>query len=177
MHVRFTMTVGIPVVDEDPGEELGRIRGILIHPDTGKVEGFFVGQQGLLQSADLFLASEDIRRWGLRIVVRGAHVLSPVEERIRLQPVLEEGRTLLGQRILTDTGRALGRCGDVQFSTELFVTEWIWPRKLWKWGTPFPLSQVLEVRKDAIIVRDPSASVPEKAAEEKAPMINVPEVA
>lgn len=178
MHVRFSTAVGLPVTDEDGAEELGRLAHILIHPDTGKVEGFFVKRGGwLFRSESVFLATEDIRRWGLRVTVRGPEALWPVEERIRLQSLLEERRPVLGQRIVTDTGKELGRCADVQFGTGLFMVEWLWPRKYRRWGRPLPLSLVLEVRKDAIVVRDPSAPAPEKAAQEKAPMINVPEAA
>lgn len=178
MHVRFSTVVGMSVVDEDGTEELGRIAHVLIHPDTGKVEGFFVKVPGLLlRTETLFLATEDIQRWGLRVVVRGPDVLSPVVERIRLQTLLEDGRPVLSQRIQTDTGKYMGRCGDVQFETEHFMVEWLWPRKLWRWGMPLPLVLIVEVRKDAIVVRDPAATAPEKAVQEKAPMLQVPEVA
>ena len=178
MHVRFSTVVGMSVVDEDGTEELGRIAHILIHPDTGKVEGFFVKVPGLLLRTEmLFLATEDIQRWGLRVVVRGPDVLSPVAERIRLQTLLEDGRPVLLQRIQTDTGKYMGRCGDVQFETEHFMVEWLWPRKLWRWGMPLPLVLIVEVRKDAIVVRDPAAPAPEKTEREKAPMLKMPEVA
>lgn len=177
MHVRFSTALHLPVVDEDPGEELGRIRGIFIHPDTGRVEGFFVRAHSALHPHDLFLAAEDIRRWGLRIVVRNAEVIAPVSERVRLQTLLEEGRPVLGQRVWTDTGRGMGRCADVQFETEFFMVEWLFLRKFFRWRTPFPPSQILEVRKDAIIIRDPLCPAPEKLKEEKAPMLQVPEAA
>ncbi|MEK7218121.1 MAG: hypothetical protein AAB728_01505, partial [Patescibacteria group bacterium] len=84
---------------------------------------------------------------------------------------------ILGQRVVTDTGRTLGRCVDAQFETEFFMVEWLLLRKFWRWRPSLPLSQVLEVRKDAIVVRDPLSPVPEKAKEEKAPMLQVPETA
>jgi uncharacterized protein YrrD len=163
MHVRFSTAIGLPVVDEEMVEQLGTIAGIFLHPDLGKVEGFFVRINGFFRHEMLFLSSLDILRWGLRVVVRDADVIAPLEERVRLQALAEEGRPVLSQKILTDTGRSLGRCADVQFDTRSFMAEWIWPRRLWRWGTPFPLSQIIEVRKDAIIVRDPALPVAEKA--------------
>ncbi|MFA6038904.1 MAG: PRC-barrel domain-containing protein [Candidatus Peribacteraceae bacterium] len=177
MHARFSTTLHLPVVDDDVVEELGRINGVLIHPDTGKVEGFFLRTHGFFRRQNLFLATEDIQRWGLRITVRGPEVLAPVEERVRLQTLLEEGRYVLGQRVVTETGRTLGRCADVQFETEFFMVEWLLIRKFWRWRTSLPLSQILEVRKDAVVVRDPLSPVPEKAKEEKSPMLQVPEAA
>ncbi len=159
-------------------EELGRIAHILIHPDTGKVEGFFVKvKRWYVRSEMLFLAAEDIQRWGMRVTVRNHEALSPLDERIRLQALLEERRPVLSQRIVTERGQKLGRCADVQFETEFFMLEWLWPKKFGRWQRPLPLALVVEIRKDSIIVRDPTASAPEKVATEKAPMLNVPEVA
>ena len=162
MHVRYSTVLGLPVVDEEMTDRLGIISGIFIHPDTGKVEGFFVRISGFLHSEHLFLSSIDILRWGLRVVVRDADVFSPIEERVRLQSLFEEKRYILGQPIVTDTGRKLGVCADVQFDTTHFMVDWLWPKRLWKWGTALPLSQVLEVRRDAVIVRDPRMAVSEK---------------
>jgi len=178
MQVRFSTALGLPVTDEEMTEQIGTLSGVLLHPDTGQVEGFFVRVPRFLHAEELFLSSFDILRWGLRVIVRDRDVLSPVEERIRLQSLLEDGRTILRQPIVTDTGRALGRCGDVQFDTVHFVVHWIWPKRWGRWGIPLPMSQVLEVRKDAIIVRDPAVAAPEKAAAVKAPLLNqMPETA
>lgn len=175
MHVRFSSAVGLPVIDEEMMEQLGQVAQVLLHPDTGKVEGFFVRTPGLFQGEELFLASEDIRHWGLRVVVRGSGVLAPVEERIRLASLLEEGRPFLGQRIVTETGRVLGRCADVQFETTHFFVEWFWPRKFWRWRDPLPLSQIVDVRKDAIVVRDPAVPAQERST---SPMLErLPEAA
>jgi len=172
MHVRFTTAVGLPVFDDDASEVVGMLSGIFLHPDTGKVEGFFVRTQTNFGKQQLFLSSLDIRRWGLRVVIRSADMLSPLEDRVRLRTLLDERRFILDQRILTDTGRYLGTCRDVQFDTDLFMVEWIWPKKWWRWGMPIALSQILEVRRDAIIVRDPSAPAPEKATPVPNPLLN-----
>ncbi|MDD4318888.1 MAG: PRC-barrel domain-containing protein [Candidatus Peribacteraceae bacterium] len=177
MRIRFSTARDLPVVDEDLAVQHGSVADMLVHPDTGKVEGFFVRIPGFFRSEQLFLSSSDIMHWGLRVVIRGPEALGPVEDRVRLQSLLEDGRVLLGQPILTDTGRALGRCADLQFDTVHFMVEWLWPRKLWRWGDPIPLSQVIEVRKDAILVRDPSVPVPEKE-DVKPPLIErLPEAA
>ena len=165
--MRFTASVGLPVLEQETAEVLGRVSGMLLHPDTGRVEGFFIRTEGFFSSTDLFLSSLDIVHWGMRIIVRSRDALAPAEERVRLQPLLEGKRTILGQRIVTESGRTIGRCADVQFSTRDYVLQWLFPRRFWRWGLPIPASQIIEVRTDAIVVREPSASVPEKEAEEE----------
>lgn len=159
MHVRFSTCLGTPIVEEDTDEALGQVSGILVHPDTGKVEGFFVSQGGWFNAgSELFLASSDIAHWGLHIRVRDADYLSPLEERIRLVSILEDGRQVVGQRMVTEAGKALGVCKDVQFETKTFLIEWFFPKRLWNWQPAVPFSAIVEVRPDAIVVRDPTVS-------------------
>jgi uncharacterized protein YrrD len=155
MHVRFSTALGMPVVDSDSDEDLGSISGILIHPDTGKVEGFFVGRGRWFRSQDLFLASHDIAHWGLAARIRDADCLSPLEDRIRLASIVEDGRAVLGQAMVTEAGSVIGECRDVQFETKTFMVEWFFPKKWWRWGPAVPFSAIVEIRPDAIVVRDP----------------------
>lgn len=151
MHVRFNTCIGTPVLEEGGDATLGMISGILIHPDTGKIEGFLVRVLG----TDLFCGSSDIVRWGTRVYLRDASVLAPPEDRIRLQSLLQDPRTVLGQKIRTESGTLLGRCSDVQFNTDVMHIEWIFPRKFFRWGVALPVSEILEVTPHAIIVGDP----------------------
>ncbi|MDD5026503.1 MAG: PRC-barrel domain-containing protein [Candidatus Peribacteraceae bacterium] len=155
MHVRFSTCRGLPVVDASCDAILGRLSGVVLNPDTGKVEGFTVHVPGLLSGSQLFCAGVDILRWGTHILVRDGNVLSPTEDRIRLQELLEQHRPLLGQRIRTESGRILGICADVQIDTLKMLVTWIFPKRLWRWGIAIPLTEVVEVRRDAIIVHDP----------------------
>lgn len=150
----------MPVVPENGGAPCGRICGILLQPDLGIVQGFFVRGAGTpLRVAELFLAVPDILHWGTRVRVRSDETLAPVEELVRLQAQLHEGRKILGQRIVTEAGRGLGRCRDVQFETKTFRLEWIFPKKFLRLRTPLPASSIIEVRREAVIVRDPEIPV------------------
>lgn len=169
MHVRFTSSVGLPVTAEDAHEVLGTIAGIVVQPDTGAIEGCTVRTPGFFASGTLFLSTEDILHWGLRITVRHADVLGPAEDRVRLQSLLREERPVLGQAMRTESGQSLGRCSDLQFNTRDFRLEWLFPRRLLRWGPPVPVSRIVEVRTDAIIVRD--TVLPAEESEEEAPVL------
>lgn len=158
MHVRFSMCRGMSVVD-DRGDELrATVTGLFVHPDLGKIEGLFVRGRG----GEEFLAVEDIAHWGRTIVVRDGEVIAPLDERVRLAALRGEGRPVLGQKIVTDGGAALGTCKDVQFETDTFRLEWIFPRAFLRWGRPLPAGAIIEVRPDAVVVRD--AEIPSQAA-------------
>ncbi len=160
MHVRFSTCRGMPVLDEG-GEPLGIIDAPVLHPDTGRVEGFFVRLPGFFHGPDPFLSSQDILHWGTYVRIGDADALGPLEDRLRLAAIAESGRTIYGQRILTETGGVLGRCADVQFDTKMFQAEWLFPRKWGQWGIALPISEIIEVRTEAVIVRDPTITAPE----------------
>lgn len=147
MHLRFSHCMGMPVLEEGSDMVLGSISGILIEPDTGKIEGFFVGQ-------DNFVAQGDIARWGARLYVRFASAVAPANDRIRLQQLLSDPRTVLDQKIRTESGQYIGRCSDVQFSTKSMHIEWIFPRKWFREKTAVPVSSIVEVTPQSIIIKD-----------------------
>ena len=162
MHVRFSSAVGLPVVEEGSADPLAVIDDILIDPDSGKIEGFPVVIRRFLGSDRFILLPMDILHWGMRVTVRSAHVLAPAEDIVRLQALLEDDRRVLGRPMVTQGGKTLGRCGDVQFDTAHFMIEWLFPRRWWRWGLPVPISDVVEVRTDAIVVRNRAAKAKEK---------------
>ncbi|MDD4628835.1 MAG: hypothetical protein PHE68_05615, partial [Candidatus Peribacteraceae bacterium] len=169
--------LGLPVLDDSAEEVFGTIAGVLLHPDAGKVEGFFVQIPRFLRSEELFLPASDIVRWGLRVTVRNAEALAPPEEYLRVVPLIEDGRTILGQRIRTESGKELGRCKDVQWNTKTFSLEWLFPRRWFTWGLPIPVTEIAEVKRDAIIVRDPPATAKEPVPEKKSLLEVLPEIA
>jgi uncharacterized protein YrrD len=160
MHVRFSTVIGLPVVEESGEEELASVSGILIHPDMGKVEGFFVRAPGFFQSKEHFVSVMDIIHWGNRVRVRGPEALSSLEDLVRLQALSQEGRTVLGQKIITEDGTPLGICKDVQFDTVSFYMEWLFPKRMMTWGRAIPVTSIVEVKPDAIVVRD-AVTIPE----------------
>lgn len=167
MHVRLTTCRGASVVDRG-GEFLGTLSGVFLHPDTGKVEGIFVAvPAGLTGTEHPFCAFEDIIHWGAVVQISGREALAPIEDRIRLTPVIASGRTVFGQPIRTESGRALGTCKDVQFDTEKMRVEWLFPKKFFRWGVALPVTDVIEVRKDAIIIRDGMKAEAEPAVEKE----------
>lgn len=168
MHVRFSTLLGMAVVDRED-EVLGSVCGIILQPDRGMVDGFFIRQGGMSFSGDACVAVRDITRVGLRMEVRDAHCVGPLAEHIRLQETLSDGRRILGQRIMTEGGAILGCCGDVQFNTVTFAMEWLFPRRFWWWRRPLPARCIIEVRRDAIVVRDEEMTVGTKQGREAAP--------
>ncbi len=171
MQVRFSIARGQPVALDDSGEVLGMVKNILIDPDKGAVVGFFVSvAAGFTGSKSLFLSSNDILRWGTAAFIKRASALADPSDFLRVQPLLEDPRTVLGQQVVTKSGTRLGRCKDVQFDTLHFRLHWLFPKTLLHWSTPVAIADVIEITKQQITVRDPIVPITEE-------QVQVPEVA
>jgi len=166
MHVRFSLCREMPILEEGSEQPLGTLFDVFIHPDLGVIEGFFVSIPRFFSADILFLSAADILHWGNRLYVRDSDVLGPLEERVRLHALWQEGRTMLRQKMMTEGGASLGTCRDVQFDTKSFRIEWLFPRTLLRWRTPVPASAIIEVRPDAVIVKDLTLT-----AEERKPVL------
>ncbi len=160
MHVRASTCRALPVCELDTNERLAFLEAPVVHPDTGHVEGFLVRVPDFLHSQRQFLSSNDIAHWGMVVRIRQRDLIGPLEERLRLEEIRQSGRAFLGKPMVTEVGRRLGRCRDVQFETHFFQLEWIFPRSLWRWGLPVAARDIIEVRTDVIVVRDRPVPVP-----------------
>ena len=170
MQVRFSIARGQAVALDDSGEVLGTVQSILLDPDRGTVAGFYVSvTSGFMGFQTLFLSVNDIVRWGTAIFVKRAAVLAEPDEFLRVKPLLEDTRKVLGQPMVTKSGTHLGRCKDIQFDTLHFRVHWFFPKGFFPWGTPVAASDVLEITKTKIIVKDVVIPLEEE--------VKVPEVA
>lgn len=159
MHVRFSRALGTQVMEAGSGEIIGLISDILIQPNTGKIEGFFITLPSFFATEPLFLSVLDIIHWGTRVTIRDPDALCPVSDLLRLQDLLDDDRIILGQKMITQSGRKIGVCKDVQFDTKKMRVEWLFPKKYFRWGTSLPASEIVEVTSDAIVMKDPSLPV------------------
>lgn len=153
MQLRFTMCRGMFVYEQGTEDLVGMIDQILIDPDTGGIEGFFVSVRGVF-SHSLFVRTDDVVHMGTVVKVRSAECLCDPEEIIRLQPLLQDPRRILGQSIVTQGGQKIGRCKDIQFETKTFRLQWLFPRTFLRWGVSIPASHIIEVKEEAIIVKN-----------------------
>ncbi len=162
MHVRFSMVIGMPVVEDQADTTLGIVSGILLHPDTGVIVGFFVRDLRMFGGSEYFLSVADIIGWGTVIHVRSEEKLALPQDIVRLSALLDDPRRVLGQKILTrQSRRSIGRCQDVQFDTRHFQLEWLFPKAWWFFSrTPVPASDVIEITEEGILVREQVLSEP-----------------
>lgn len=148
MHLLYSTAIGTEVISDAHPVMVGRVTDLLVDPDKGVVEGLYIG-------SDL-LPTLDIASWGHHVHVRGPELIGPGDEIVRLQALLQDARRLIGQPVCTKGGMSLGRCSDFEFNAKTFVIDWILPKKFFLFaGHPIPRSDILEVTKKEIVVKDP----------------------
>lgn len=165
MHLLRSTSIGTEIIDNIDHHVHGTVADLLIDPDRGKIVALLIAAPA--SSELLALQTADITTWGNRIHVREPEVLGPATDFVRLQSLLQEKRTFVGQRIQTKSGASIGKCIDVQFRSDTFDIEWIFPRKFFKKGLALPTSDILEVTERAIIVKEQGAKEEKVEAEEE----------
>ena len=155
MHLRFRHCIGLPIYEDDPHAlPIGTIANLLIEPDTGNIEGFFVRPVSWFASEHLYLRTVDILSWHKnRILINDHSAVGPLADVIRAQELYNQKRPIMGQRIVSENGQQLGTCRDVQFNDTHGKIEWLFPRKFWRWQNPLPTSEIIEVTKQAIVIK------------------------
>jgi uncharacterized protein YrrD len=103
---------GLAVVGEGSGDRLGRVQDVLFDQSSGRVTGFLVHPGGL------FAKLQVLPRLYVRSIGTDALLVEPgkVLEEAKGEPIVEgslSAHSLDGRPVLDDTGKYLGKVGDV----------------------------------------------------------------
>lgn len=119
MLVLISQLVGRPVITFDEAQPLGVLRDPIVDPENGKLAGYFFGH-GLFYSKQDVLSADDIVTYDEnRVVVHRSDIVRKVKEEPRVRKILQQKVPVLGAKVLTESGKFLGRANDLLLDTEL----------------------------------------------------------
>ncbi len=167
------MTASAPVLAADTREELGFVSGVLLHPDRGVVEGFFVQVPEFVHAQTHFVHSCDVLDVGPPLLIRSNDALGDPQEVLRVQQVLSDPRTVLGQPMLTEDGQRLGRCADAQVDAATLSLTWLFPKRWFRWGAPVAAADIVRITPQAILVKSRLRPIIEAEQEQKTTVADV----
>ncbi|MBN2307316.1 PRC-barrel domain-containing protein [Candidatus Peregrinibacteria bacterium] len=124
----FKSMVGSRVLEYDSGDLLGMVSDIVIDPDSGMVEAFWV-RPATLPFGNAILRTSDVLELKKHIYIRSDKVLAQAEDVIRINEILEDGRKFLGCLVQSEAGQSYGRCIDLSFDTDTYALKQIYTRK------------------------------------------------
>jgi uncharacterized protein YrrD len=114
--MRATSLVGLPVVTTSTGEDIAEIRDVIYLPDQGRVAGFTLNKRGRLAGRlKNVLAMEQVHAVGRdAVMVTDASALDAPEGPVAQAAARDaKGRNVIGNQVLTDTGKELGIVRDL----------------------------------------------------------------
>lgn len=120
----YKSIIGAKVLEFDSGDLLAVVSGIIIDPDTGMVEAFWVKPVTLLVR-NAILKTSDIVEFKKNLYVKSNKVLAQAEDVIRISEILEDGRTFLGNSIQNEAGHSYGACFNLAFDTQTYALKQI----------------------------------------------------
>jgi uncharacterized protein YrrD len=111
--MRATSLAGLPVVTTNTGEDIAETRDVIYVPDQGRVAGFTLNKRGRFAGRlKNVLAFEQLHAVGRdAVMVTDASVLDTREGEAAAQDA--KGRNVIGNQVLTDTGKELGVVRDL----------------------------------------------------------------
>lgn len=171
----YRSIVGAKVLKFDSGDLLAVVSGIIVDPDTGMVEAFWVKPATLLVR-NAILKTSDIVEFKKNLYIKSDKVLAQAEDVIRISAILEEGRTFLGNSVQNEAGESYGRCTNLTFDSQTYALKQIHAKKsilglITLDERIFSYDNILKVLPDMILVEDVAtkketlmATTPEAAA-------------
>lgn len=160
MILDYQSILNTPILNFSKRELLGAIHDVIIHPDTGKIEAFWVKSVST-ESKYAILQSQDILRWTNAVYIEDASVIAEPDEIIRITEILNKKSPIVGNRVENKDGQYYGRVISLCFNTETFYLTQIDVRKqfmgILTWSRRlFPFSRIIKVLPSSIVIDDNS---------------------
>jgi uncharacterized protein YrrD len=113
--LRATELVGLPVVTIDAGEAIADTKDVIYSSDRGRVLGFTLNKRGRLRGpAKEMLPIDQVHAVGRdAVMVANAGALASPSDAPAQEAQDAAGRNVLGNSVLTDDGKQLGKVTDL----------------------------------------------------------------
>ena len=120
--------VGAKVLEFDSGDLQGMVSGIIIDPDSGMVEAFWV-RPTTIPERSAVLRISDILEFKKNLYIKSDQVLAQAEDVIRIAEILEDGRQFIGSMVQNEAGDSYGKCDNLSFDTDTHALKQIYCRR------------------------------------------------
>jgi sporulation protein YlmC with PRC-barrel domain len=114
--------IGNPVFGITDGRKLGQVKDLYLDDDLTSVVGLFLGREGLLRPAPLFVERTDIALFGIDAVLAKGTATVYEGDKAPEPPGWLRLDELRGREVQTPGGTKIGRVGDVALDGEARVT-------------------------------------------------------
>lgn len=161
MDKYYTQIIGVPVITAT-FQRVGQVYNVIFNTDTGKVIAFSIAPGG-----HKVITPIDILAWDKEVTIADADDVSEAEDIHQLQQAHQKKYRIFKKKVLTKDGEYLGRVIDFAIHNKFFILTKIVVAKnilnlFFYHKRLINAEEILEIRKDAIIVKNPLGLVPLK---------------
>jgi len=154
----FSQILGTPVVGHEDGALLAMIRDIIIHPDTGKIEGFWIKSLSLPVN-NAILLSDSILEWKKNIYIKDVREIADADDVIKISEILSRQTDFIGNLVVNESGKNVGQVYDLDFDTNKLYLMNIYTHKsilgIYKYDPrAFSFDSIIQVLPEYILVKD-----------------------
>lgn len=141
--------------------KMAKVQDFLFDPRNGRIPAVVVLPRGIigLQNKPALLPVEDIVDWQNNLLlVQDEDAITPPEDIVRLQKLVDDHFGLIGVRVVTESGKKLGAVEDYIVETKLPHISKLVVRRQILWFFSFqevvPLKRVISMERKRIVIKD-----------------------
>ena len=164
----YKSIIGIPILNFNDGNPLAILKDVIIDPDTGKIEAFWVKPLTIFAS-NAVIQSQDIVEWKKNIYIKNDSVITDPADIIKISDILSKATYIIENRVQNEEGELYGKVYNIDFDTKTYYLKQIYVQQsilgLINFSKRiFPFDSIIEVLPEVIIVSD-KATKKEKVIE------------
>ena len=174
----YRQIIGTPIVRQEDGAILALIQDIIIHPDTGKIEAFWVKALAL-PMPNAILQTESILEWKKNIYIKDEREIADPSDIIKISETLSRNTLFIGNLARNEAGEIFGGVYDLDFDVNKLFLKNLYVQKSFlgfKYNQRmFHYDNIIKVLPEYILVKDIEEKKVkvEKPALDKQPLLDV----
>lgn len=118
MILPYTKIVGLDIFDLKNRQKVGKIKEVVIQKKDFKISGIILENSIFDRNMKLVSSTDIVDISPQGIVIRDSDSISSSKENVRLALAIKEGMHGIGQKVVTKSGKQLGKVVDLFISTE-----------------------------------------------------------
>ncbi len=156
----FQSIIGTKVLDFETGEPLALVNDIIINPDNGAVEGFWV-KPITIPLRNAIIQVSNILEFKKHIYIKDDSKIAVADDVIRISDILAQNRLFIGNKAQNEKGDYIGKIVDVSFDTKTFMINQLLTQKSFLGiihydKRIFSYNSIVKVLSEAVIINDES---------------------
>jgi len=157
MIIAYNKVIGTLVLRHEDGEVVALIKDVIIHPDTGRIEGFWA-RPLTLPIKNAVIQSDTILEWKKNIYIRHEEEIAEPEDIIKISEILSRNTLFIGNQVKNEAQEVLGTVYDLDFDTSKLYLRNLYVQKSFlgfKYGQRvFNYDNIIKILPEYILVKD-----------------------